>query len=323
MESESRLPPIHVWSHCHACGMQPIVGRRFGCQTCPRGPDTDLCERCHDAWHLGLIRHPPSQHRMAHASTARHAFRLCEGQPAGHYLPWLEVPFAAAASPAIPQGFVVRPEFRSKNESCFGPYAFALRLKPGGPSLVLTALHVMDEFARSNGIDCSFANPAYSGRELPRLLTRAVFYDVFAPQWPLAELGTAGQMLVLPDARLGEEEPRAQRDLAAFLADPGAKLSPGRLAERPPPVGQSIWLAVPAKRGSPARTVAGVVVEQTDQTLIFRYAPGLDIPRGTSGAPLVDRAGHVVGINIGGGFVDGRGLGHACHVGSIRRLLPL
>src|SRR5919201_3732442 len=37
---------IHIWYRCHNCGMQPIVGQRFECQTCPSGPDNDLCEKC-------------------------------------------------------------------------------------------------------------------------------------------------------------------------------------------------------------------------------------------------------------------------------------
>ena len=54
-----------------------------------------------------------------------------------------------------------------------------------------------------------------------------------------------------------------------------------------------------------------VVVERTETTLIFRFEdPSIEAPY-SSGAPVLDRAGDVVGINVGGGWLDGERLGHA------------
>jgi hypothetical protein len=129
-----------------------------------------------------------------------------------------------------------------------------------------------------------------------------------------------GSMLALPDARTDEEEPFSYRDIAAFRVSGTGRLVPGRLAGRPPEVGEPVWLAA-KPQGRPERTAKAVVVERSEKTMVFRYEdPGLETPY-ASGAPILDRAGHVVGINVGGGRLDGHKLGHANHVGNVRRHL--
>jgi hypothetical protein len=313
---------IHIWYRCHGCGMQPVVGRRFECQTCPAGPDNDLCEKCHEGFQRGTVKHPMPASYAAHVSTGVHRFRVVEGAPVHQCLPWLAVPQPQAVAPVVPERFVVRPEFRCGSNSYFGSYAFVVESGSGAP-LVLTALHVMDELIKSRKIDCTPNNASYTGRELPPLVQKVQLYDVFAPQWPLAELGSAGAMLVLPDARTNEEEPYAQRDIAAFRADPAARVSPGKLAQRPPRVGEPVWLAFNVGKAATSRTVQAVVVESTERALVFRYAPGAAAATHSSGAPLLNSGGEVVGICIGGGVLEGQRLGHANHVASIRRLLGM
>jgi trypsin-like peptidase/ZZ type zinc finger protein len=322
IEHERTSEFIHVWYRCHNCGMEPIVGQRFECQTCPTGPDNDLCEKCHQAFQLGTVKHPVPQGHAADLSTTVHRFRLLEGAPGHQYLPWLAIPQPDAIAPAVPDRFVVRPEFRCGSDSYFGSYAFVVESE-GGPPIVLTALHVMDELIKNRRIDCTSNNASYTGQELPRLITRVKLYDAFAPQWPLAELGSASSMLVLPGARVGDEEPYSQRDIAAFHADPTARVSPARLAQSPPQVGQPLWLAFNAGKGAKSRAVQAVVVERTQRTLVFRYASAATQTTHSSGAPLLNSAGEVVGIVVGDGFFNGQRLGHANHVTSIRRHLGM
>ena len=54
---------------------------------------------------------------------------------------------------------------------------------------------------------------------------------------------------------------------------------------------------------------------------MFRYRDASDHPRFTSGAPLLNAAGEVVGINVGKGEIRGHTVGHANHVASLRRHL--
>jgi hypothetical protein len=322
IELERASELIHIWYRCHNCGMQPIVGQRFECQTCPTGPNNDLCEKCHQAFQRGTVKHPMPGGHAAHLSTTVHRFRVFEGAPGHQYLPWLAVSQPKAIAPVVPDRFVVRPQFCCGLDSYFGSYAFVVESE-GGLPLVLTALHVMDELIKSKRIDCTSGNASYTGQELPRLVKEVKLYDVFAPQWPLAELGSASSMLSLPDARVGDEEPYSQRDIAAFHADPTANVSPARLAEKPPQVGEPLWLAFNAGKGAKSRTAQAVVVERTERTLVFRYATAAVATHHSSGAPLLNSDGEVVGINVGGGFLNGQHLGHANHVMSIRRHLGM
>jgi hypothetical protein len=310
---------IHVWNRCHACGAEPIVGLRFQCQTCPLGPDSDLCEACHRGFEQGRVRHPAPENREA--PRGPHVFRAYEGVPREQVSHWLAVPWVAAPAPAVLDHCVVRPEFRCGRESVFGSYGFVVADENGGAPLLLTALHVLDEVCKAKRIDCSTANAAYSGRELPQHITGVQLYDVYALQWMLAELGPAGPMLVLPDARICPVEPNSHRDIAAFRVAPSTPVRPLRLADVPPAVGEPVWLAVNVGRGARERTIPAVVVESTERTFVFRYAGQAAMPPFTSGAPLLNRKGEAVGINAGCGLLDGHRLGHGNNVASIRRHL--
>ena len=333
-------PPIHIWNRCHACGAQPIAGQRFSCESCPAGPENDLCERCFRGGRRG-----------AHA-TAEHCFRAHQGIAPERYEPWLDATRTAGAAsrclvpdagprrlvaeaactkqrhdptpgsqqrterraqraPFVPDRFVVRPEFRVGRESFFGAYAFVINDEHGAGPLVLTALHVMDELLKTKGLGVD---------ELPRVVTEVGLYDVFAKNWVFADLGTAHAMLPLPHARLGEEEPYTHGDIAAFRASSSAQFAPLPLAREAPHVGEPLWLAY-RRRDSGERTVAATVVESTERAFVFRFERPTDVAPLSSGAPLLDSEGCVAGINIGAGAFGGQRFGHANPVASIRRHL--
>lgn len=184
---------------------------------------------------------------------------------------------------------------------------------------MLTCLHVMGSLMLAKGIDASVDNLGYSGRELPTVVTGAFMYDTYASNWMAALLGRASSMLYLPNARTKEPEPFSSRDIAAFIVEGAARITPLHLAEGVPSAGQPIWLAVNSRGKRTERTFAATVVEQTDRTLIYRFLDDVDaLPHFTSGAPLLSAAGEVVGLNVGIGTLDGRTYGHANHVVSIR-----
>jgi hypothetical protein len=72
---------------------------------------------------------------------------------------------------------------------------------------------------------------------------------------------------------------------------------------------------------SSVRTIEAVVVEATSRTLIARFVNPDETAPYSSGAPLLDAEGAVVGINVGAGRFGGQRFGHANHVGSVRRHL--
>lgn len=250
-----------------------------------------------------------------------HVFLTVEGSAANACSQWCSVPTPFLLPPPIPDGFVVRPEFRCGPMSYVGAHGFVVDPGSGAAPFFLTALHVLDELIKDKGVDCFLKNQSYTGTELPQLISTVNLYHVFADKWMFAECGTAGPMLVLPEARMGEEEPYSQRDLAAFVVSSAPALKAQVLAPNIPSVGDPIWLAAKAGQAASNRTVAAVIVEFTETTLIFRFLDRGIVPSRTSGAPLVNRHGEVVGIHCGHGVFDGHHFGHGPHIASIRRHL--
>jgi hypothetical protein len=306
---------MHLWHRCHACGSAPINGLRFDCQTCPVGPDNSLCEACYKRYLAGMVKHPAVGTTGEYGSLVTHQFEVFDGEPSDSYLPWLAGDVPAVRMPAFPDRSVVRPEFRCGPESYFGPYAFAVSIRD--ECIVLTALHAMDEIITKFGINCSADGQEYTGGRLQEIITEVRLYDIFAKRWMFAELEARASMLHLPMARIRVPEPYSDLDIAAFRVKPCTALCPLRLAAFPPQRGEPVWLAVNAQSETGRRALEAVVVEITERSLIFRFK-GAEIPRRTSGAPLLDRFGNVVGINVGGGKMKGFVFGHANHVANIR-----
>lgn len=319
--STSVVEPVHIWYHCHNCNAAPIVGRRFHCESCPDGPDNDLCEPCYEKFREGKIRHPAEDSSAALLEIKEHHFIVEEGKPADQYESWLTVTHPAAAAPATPDYFVVRPIFSVGMDSVIGGYAFVAKTQENSEPLLITALHVMDELIKQKGIDCSEQNKNYTGEELPAIITHVDIYDIFAPNWMMAPLGNAAPMLILPYARTGGEEPYSDRDFAAFRIPDAAHLSPVLLAGRPPVMGDPVWQVARSPKKSSRQLFKAVVVECTDRTLVFKYEDPGEKPKYTSGSPVLNKNGEIVGISVGGGEFKGIVLGHANHVGNIRKHL--
>jgi hypothetical protein len=311
------LHEVHPWSRCHHCGMDPIYGPRFCCETCPAGPDVDLCSTCHGRYLSGEVPHPAPDSIRIQRPTQRHHFKTPRGNRPEALIPWLQIPCPELRAPEVPRGFLVRPEFRSAEYSAFSTYGFISQGQAG--AVLLTALHVMDELIKYKRIDTTVRNRNYSGTELPHAVTAVRLYDVLDARWMLHPVGAAGPMLVLPNARTGDDEPLSWRDIAAFSVQPSAKLTPLRLAAAEPEPGDALWLA--ARMTDDSRTRRAVCVEITPQTLVFRYEETKTAATQTSGAAILDRDGAVVGIHAGRGRFEGQELGHANPLGSIRRHL--
>ena len=304
---------IHVWNICHHCGMSPIVGACFRCETCPLGPEIDLCSRCYHGYQEGRVPHPTEAVSMDLAKQP-HVFVRSEGVPREACEPWLHIRCPETAPPSVLRGFLVRPEFRYGRQSSFGGYGFIAR--HGEHVILLTALHVMDEIMKRLGVDTTARNTRYTGEELPSLVESVQLYDVLQDRWMLHELGVAAPMLALPNARTADEEPYAWRDIAAFRVPAQTSLNAAPLAAEEPQVGDPVWLA--GHMPDRTRTRRAVCVDRTPNSFVFRYEEAKAMPPHSSGAPILDRVGHVVGINTGLGKFAGHDMGHANPLSSIR-----
>lgn len=312
--SEQELA-VHPWNHCHHCGSAPVTGTRFQCQSCPDGPDNDLCENCYEQYKRGSITHPAAGSLGESLNLKDHCFEAFEGKPLHLFKHWLEVTHPVATEPVLPGQFVIRPIFNAGFDAAIGGYGFAA-LKPGDSRpLVLTALHVMDEIIKKKGIDSHTNNKNYTGKELPAVITEVNLFDVFAANWMMAPLGSAGPMLELKEARTGHEEPYSYKDIAAFWVKPEDEknLHPVRIAQKKPAIGEAVWLAARSDITPEKKLFKAVVVESTAQTLVFKFEDRGDKPKYSSGAPILNSQGDIAGINVGGGQLENEKLGHANH----------
>lgn len=255
------------------------------------------------------MEHPMSGSPAATGS-GEHRFRKYRGTPASRFREWLETTPDNVEAPAVPNGLVVRPEFTAGRHYCVGGHAFVMEW--AGETLLVTALHVLDELLKKMAIDARQGG----ARELAESIDGVKCFDVMQEKWMFHDIGTCTRMWFLPNAGLGDEEPYSHRDICIFeVADEGG-LKKAVAAPARPAVGEPVWLAVRMRDGSRARPA--VVVESTPETLIFRYSGGQPYYELTSGAPILNRTGEVVGINIGLGRYQGAEFGHANNIDSIR-----
>ncbi|OBP13468.1 hypothetical protein A5320_18115 [Rheinheimera sp. SA_1] len=262
------------------------------------------------------IHHPAKE--SFHPIAGLHQFKPLIPESRQFTDDWTAIPLPDVQKPQLPRISLIRPEFSSPHGGCIAGYGFVVRLN--NLSIMLTALHVLDPIIKTNNVDCSIKNINHTGDELPALMLKVNLYDVLETRWVLHLVATCHSMLSLRHARIDVPEPDASADIAAFEVNDKPVLNPLNLAKNLPQKGDAVWLHV--KKEDCGNLISAVVVECTEQTLIFRFAEinGTE-PKYTSGAPLVDRSGKVVGINIGAGRYAGQRFGHANHVANIRRHL--
>jgi hypothetical protein len=221
----------------------------------------------------------------------------------------LSGPASAQSSeiPAFTDASICRPEFNVDGARYRAGTAFLLQTEQR--TLLVTAQHL---FGPDGG-----AAADVPASEVPARVRMdvCVAFDGGA-RW------RAETPLAIEGARPGFDE-NAMRDVAAFpVAGRAERLPVLRLASQPPAVGEAVWL-VAQTIGEPSSSALlhrGVVAALNDSALVFVYDAPISITA-TSGAPIVNARGEVVGVNYGGGEDAGRYIGLATGLGSVRTAL--
>lgn len=184
---------------------------------------------------------------------------------------------------------VCTPEFQTTRGELAAGTAFVVRLKVKGEDarVLVTAHHL---FGPNGGLDAQVG-----WKELPQVVRSVRCAQllggktVFEAEAPLAVEGACPSM---------EECPA--RDVAVFrLRD--AKADGLEMKVKRPKRKQRVWLAARVAGGAPAAKLfhAARIVSIEGAWIEFEYDnPKLDL-RATSGAPIVDVDGRIVGINVG------------------------
>ena len=197
---------------------------------------------------------------------------------------------------------VCTPTFQMVDGEFSAGTAFVTRLDAKGsapsPTVLMTAHHL---FGPAGGLRATI-----SWKDLPDVVVSVRCAGLDPSEPPIK----AAHPLRVEEARPYSDE-GAPRDVAVFPVMGHADYLV--LSERAVGRRQPVWLIARVVSGEPSTTLlhAARVTTSDSQGLEFDYEnPNLDLTA-TSGAPIVDARGEVVGINIGGKKGNGRLLGVA------------
>jgi hypothetical protein len=189
-----------------------------------------------------------------------------------------------------------------------------------GDKRVLVTAHSL--FGPAGG----FAAPIPAA-ELPTRVTKVLLRDAYETR---TDCGFSTAVLPVPDAEPMAAAHQGGRDVAVFAVGVPAKgkeakkaaenppLVPLMFASAAPAVGDVVRVLAPTA-GRADRQVGAKVVEVGTGSLYFQYDDNTVDVTGTVGAPVVNAAGQVVGINVGAGKMDdGSLIGAASPLGGVR-----
>jgi hypothetical protein len=217
----------------------------------------------------------------------------------------------ALAEPTVPDGFALRPTFKTSQGTVTSGTAFAVKI--GDDVVIITAYHL---FGPAGGLaEWIPADAVGAG------VTGATLQDIYSGK----KVGVAGAAHVVEGARMMDEN-GADADLAVLRVGERSMrdrmeqggLTPGELAAAGPKKGDAVYVATKPVSGEAPRAIPATVVEVSDTFVFYEFTNGgLDLTA-TSGAPLLDDAGKVVGLHIGGGQIEGKLIGSGAPIPAVR-----
>jgi S1-C subfamily serine protease len=230
---------------------------------------------------------------------------------------------AMAQVPDVPPHSVLRPTVESVEGRLQAGTAFIIRLSDRGTPYLITAHHIFGPgtpylitahhiFGPLGGF-----SREYRPSELPGLIQRVLAESV---DDPTASARAAGPLVLDAHPVRGQE---ASSDVAAIPIEDVNKAGILRLARACPAAGETVWLLAEVWGGAPRtqRLHSATVLSAGRDALLFTYDnTRLDL-RATSGAPIIDSRGEVVGINVNVELRPDALVGIAVPVESIRQVL--
>src|SRR5450756_709060 len=192
-------------------------------------------------------------------------------------------------------GVVFKPTFLTGYDSLTGGTGFVASFN--GSYVFVTAQHL---FGTATGLDKDLS-PAEAKDYAAALAALAMDSR--------SNLVTSTHMLLIPSAKAFSNAD-SSKDVAAFLL-PGYAGKSLKIATQVPKVGDAVYLYARPRGEDSLRIISGKVARNSYTGLEYVYDNGKFNFAGTSGAPVLNEAGEVVGINLGGGDYQGHQFGFA------------
>jgi len=213
---------------------------------------------------------------------------------------------SASTPPELLDNTILRPEFELSDVTFAAGTAFAIEMDDKNVSLVLTAYHL---FGEAGGLEEEIPS-----EKIPDVLERVVFTDAYTDEL----CGECEKVLLIEDA---DSIPNVDKDLVAFYFGEDLDANKLKLSSKLPKKGETVWLAAPTIYSVEPKLHKATVRSASNISLIFEYEEKDIVLTATSGAPILNSAGEVVGLNVGGGEQYGKIVGVANPCTSIRKKL--
>lgn len=215
----------------------------------------------------------------------------------------------AIAAPDAASFHICRPTFEVNGETMVAGTAFTLQDPKKPRTLLLTAHHL---FGEAGGLSRQFA-----GHELPSAVSKTACKWFKGNRAPLK----AGPALPVKNAGIFFS-PGSQRDVAVFSL-PAKEGQALELAPTAAKVGDTVWLVAQLQSGAPPAVLLhkARVVQAEGAGLLYAFENAQLSIIATSGAPVVNENGKLVGVNEGGGLHKGVMYGDALGLEALRAVL--
>lgn len=212
----------------------------------------------------------------------------------------------SSTPPVLLDNTILRPEFHLNDVTFDAGTAFAIDMDDENTSLVLTAYHL---FGEAGGLSKEIPSA-----DLPYVFKKAVFRDAYNDN----ECGECEKVLKIKDA---DSIPNVDKDLVAFYYGENLDVTKLKLSSKLPKKGETVWLAAPTIESIEPKLHKAKVISASNKMLTFEYEENDIVLTATSGAPILNSAGEVVGLNVGGGEQYGKTMGVANPCTSIKKTI--
>jgi hypothetical protein len=223
---------------------------------------------------------------------------------------FLPATLLSAGEPKVPDNALLKPTFLLSNGSWSGGTAFLLRVADRHEALLVTCHHL---FGPATGRERQM-----SGEQIRANVCAAVGLSMQDQK----TIFVAGNYILFPDAR-SHDEHGAERDLAAFVVKSDKPPPAFEFAESAPQIGQKVYMFARLRSETEPRLFPAKIVQVELNWLLYTFEDKTIDLAGTSGAPVLDDQGKVIGMHVGGGAQHGELTGAANPAARMKENLAL